>query len=62
MDIGKDSLSPVTNDYEGPFEFTGKIHRVVVDMPKYAGPSRKKRRAEKRVDDEIRFRAEMSKQ
>ncbi|HDZ17851.1 hypothetical protein LCGC14_1238260 [marine sediment metagenome] len=62
MDIGKDRLSPVTDDYEGPFEFSGKIHRVVVDLPTYTGPSRKKRRAEKRVDNEIRFRAEMSKQ
>ena len=34
MDIGRDALSPVTDDYDGPFPFTGKIHRVVFDVPK----------------------------
>jgi arylsulfatase len=62
MDIGRDSLSPVTNDYEGPFEFTGKINRVVVDLPKYMGSTRKKRRAERRKNAEAKFRTEMSKQ
>jgi hypothetical protein len=35
MDIGQDGLSPVTNDYEGPFKFSGKIHHVVVDIPNH---------------------------
>ena len=34
MDIGRDSLSPVTDDYEGSFPFTGKIDKVVFDVPK----------------------------
>ena len=62
MDIGRDSLSPVCNDYEGPFNFSGIIKRVVVDLPKYTGPSRKKRRAEKLKNAEAKFRTEISKQ
>jgi arylsulfatase len=62
MDIGRDSLSPVSNDYEGSFEFSGTIKRVIVDLPKYTGPSRKKRRAEKFKNAEAKFRTEMSKQ
>jgi arylsulfatase len=62
LDIGKDSLSPVTNDYEGPFEFSGTIKRVVVDLPKYTGPSIKKRRAERLKNAEAKYRTEMSKQ
>jgi arylsulfatase len=33
MDIGRDALSPVTDDYEGEFPFTGKISKVVFDVP-----------------------------
>jgi hypothetical protein len=33
MDIGRDALSPVTDDYEGEFPFTGKINKVVFDVP-----------------------------
>jgi len=62
MDIGRDSLSPVTNDYEGPFEFSGTIKRVIVDLPKYTGPSRKKRRAERLKNAQVNLRAEMFKQ
>jgi len=62
MDIGRDSLSPVSNDYEGSFEFSGTIKRVIVDLPKYTGPSRKKRRAEKLKKAEANFRTEMFKQ
>ncbi len=56
MDIGRDGLSPVTNDYKGPFEFSGTIYRVDIDLPKYMGPKRKRETAR------ARFRAEMSKQ
>ena len=34
MDIGQDRLAPVTDDYESPFAFTGKIHKLVFDVPK----------------------------
>jgi len=59
MDIGRDGLSPVTNDYEGPFEFSGTIKRVIVDLPKYKGSSSKN---EERKNAEAKFRTEMSKQ
>jgi arylsulfatase len=62
MDIGQDSLSPVTNDYKGPFKFSGVIHRVVIDLPKYTKPSKKKRKIEKLKDAEANYRAEMFKQ
>ena len=73
MDIGKDSLSPVTDDYEGPFEFSGIIHRVVVDLPKYVGrrktrdnsggiTPKKKRSDEEHKKAEGNYRAEMFKQ
>jgi arylsulfatase len=32
LDVGRDSLSPVTEDYEAPFEFTGKIHRIAFQL------------------------------
>jgi len=31
-DIGRDTLSPVVSDYEGPFPFTGTIHSVTFDI------------------------------
>ena len=34
MDIGRDGLAPVTDDYEGSFPFAGTIKRLVVDVPK----------------------------
>jgi arylsulfatase len=34
MDIGRDALSPVTEDYDGEFPFTGKIDKVVFDVPR----------------------------
>ncbi len=73
MDIGQDSLSPVTNDYEGPFKFSGIIHRVVIDLIKYTGrrtrhdrlggmTSRKKESADKLKEAEANHRTEMYKQ
>jgi arylsulfatase len=32
LDVGRDSLSPVTEDYEAPFEFTGEIHKVSFEL------------------------------
>jgi arylsulfatase len=28
LDVGRDALSPVVDDYEGPFPFTGTIDRI----------------------------------
>jgi arylsulfatase len=32
LDIGRDGLSPVVDDYEGPFSFTGVIRRVTFEV------------------------------
>jgi arylsulfatase len=56
LDIGKDGLSPVTDDYKAPFKFTGIIKNVHVNLPRYRPPS------EEREDEEVKFRTEMSKQ
>jgi len=56
MDIGKDNLSPVTDDYEAPFAFTGKILKIYVNLPPYKNPK------EKQEEEKVRFRTEMAKQ
>ncbi|MFX1339797.1 MAG: hypothetical protein ACFFDK_14385 [Promethearchaeota archaeon] len=56
LDIGKDGLSPVTDDYKAPFKFPGTIKRVHVDLPRYRPAS------QDREDEKVRFRTEMSKQ
>lgn len=56
LDIGRDGLSPVTDDYQGPFPFNGVIRRLVVDLPKYR-PS-----TEEKGDAAVRQRTEMSRQ
>lgn len=56
MDIGRDSLSPVTNDYPAPFPFTGTIHRIEVNLLQYRAPS------EVKEDAETAQRTEMSRQ
>ena len=32
MDIGKDSLSPVSPEYEAPFEFKGVIYHLWIEL------------------------------
>jgi hypothetical protein len=32
LDIGRDALSPVVDDYDGPFPFTGTIESVVFSI------------------------------
>lgn len=32
FDVGSDTISPVSNKYESPFPFTGKIKRVIIDI------------------------------
>lgn len=56
LDIGKDGLSPITEDYKAPFKFTGTIKRVDVNLPRYRPPS------QEHEDEKVRFRTEMSKQ
>jgi arylsulfatase len=56
MDIGRDALSPVTDDYIAPFSFNGVIRRLVVDLPKHRPPG------EAKEDAEIKQRTEMSRQ
>jgi len=56
MDIGRDSLSPVTDDYAAPFPFSGVIRRVEVDLPLFRPP------AEVREEEQARQRAEMTRQ
>jgi arylsulfatase len=56
FDIGRNSLSPITDDYKSPFEFKGKIKKINIKLPRYRKPS------EIREDAETQFRAEMSKQ
>lgn len=56
MDIGRDALSPVTDDYPAPFAFSGTIRRIEVNLLKYRVPS------EAKEDAEARQRTEMAKQ
>ncbi len=32
MAVGADAGAPVTDEYEPPFEFTGTLHKVVIDV------------------------------
>ena len=32
FDVGSDTISPVSDQYESPFPFTGKLKRVVIDI------------------------------
>jgi hypothetical protein len=34
MDAGRDSGSPVSDDYQVPFEFQGRIRKLVFEMPR----------------------------
>jgi len=49
LDIGRDGLSGVTHDYEAPFEFTGSIARVIVELVPRA-PQPEDRELEARVE------------
>ena len=45
MDLGR-SLAPVTDDYTGPFEYAGRIDRVVFELPARRSESDAKAEAE----------------
>ncbi len=50
LDVGRDSLSPVTDDYEAPFEFTGRIHRLVFKLLRREDVGREAAEAEARTE------------
>jgi arylsulfatase len=56
MSIGRDSLSPVTDDYQAPFPFEGTISRIEVTHQPYRSVEDEQR------DREARHKAEMAKQ
>ena len=56
LDIGQDTLSPVTDDYKAPFAFTGRILKFDAVLHRYRTPQ------EKQEDEEAKMRTEMSKQ
>ena len=56
LDIGQDTLSPVTDDYKAPFAFTGRILKFDVVLHRYRNPQ------EKQEDEEAKMRTEMAKQ
>jgi arylsulfatase A-like enzyme len=56
MDIGRDGLSPVSDDYQAPFPFSGVIRRLLVDLPEFRIPS------EEKVDAAVKQRVEMARQ
>jgi len=56
MHIGRDGLSPVTDDYKAPIKFSGTIRRVNIKLPRHRPPS------QENEDAKGRYRIEMSKQ
>ncbi len=56
MSIGRDALSPVTDDYEAPFPFEGTISRIEVSHQPYQSVLDEQR------DREARHKAEMARQ
>ncbi len=56
MSVGRDNLSPVTDDYEAPFPFSGTIRRIEVNLVPFKSPS------DEKADAEARFQTEMSRQ
>jgi len=56
MDIGRDSLSPVTDDYPAPFPFSGVIRRIEIELPQYRPSSETKDEAK------VKQRTEMARQ
>jgi arylsulfatase len=56
MSIGRDALSPVTDDYQAPFPFKGKMSRIEVTHQPYRSAEDRKK------DEDARYNAEMSRQ
>ncbi len=53
MDIGRDALSPVTDDYVAPFKFTGTLHKVDIDLLRYQPPGTEEEEAKTRERTEM---------
>ncbi|MFX1281589.1 MAG: hypothetical protein ACFFA3_19725, partial [Promethearchaeota archaeon] len=53
LQIGRNHLSPITNDYEPPFKFKGIIKKVKFELLRYIP---------KPEDNQKKFEAEMIKQ
>jgi hypothetical protein len=56
MSIGRDNLSPVTDDYDAPFPFEGTISRIEVTHQPYRSEE------DERTDGEARHRTEQARQ
>ena len=56
MSIGRDALSPVTDEYDAPFPFQGSIRKVEVTHQPYQSPEDRKK------DEDANYKAEMSRQ
>jgi arylsulfatase len=54
MSIGRDNLSPVTDDYQAPFPFQGKISRIEVTHQPYRSAE------DEQKDREARHKTEMA--
>jgi arylsulfatase len=51
MDVGRDALSPVSDEYDAPFPFDGTIHRVTFELlPVEAAVERREAQEEANVD------------
>ena len=48
MDIGRDCLSAVSPEYNVPFEFTGTIKEINIDLPLFKSLPQKRNEAETR--------------
>ena len=55
MDLGR-SLAPVTEDYEAPFEYPGRIYSVVFELPE------RRTEQERAAEAEAQGRAAMTRQ
>jgi hypothetical protein len=33
LDVGRDALSTVSEEYQGPFPFTGTLHELTIHLP-----------------------------
>ena len=56
LDVGRDGLSGVCDDYQAPFAFTGRIAQVVFEFPPRASA------AQRREDQETLARTELGRE
>lgn len=53
MDIGRNALSPVTDDYDAPFPFTGVFRRLDIDLLRHQHPGLEEEDAKTRERTEM---------